>query len=90
MSKAKEEGDPFKDQEEEGVGVSCHKRIQEVVMERRGRGQREGVTRSHSSRQQRRMQPSDQRSWARTSVCPYQFQMWRLGGMIGLETVEEQ
>lgn len=39
MSKAKEEGDPFKDQEEEGVGVSCHKSIQEVAMERRGRGQ---------------------------------------------------
>ena len=35
MSTAKEEGDPFKDHEEEGVGVSCHKRIQEVVMGRR-------------------------------------------------------
>lgn len=34
-SEAKEEGDPFKDQGEEGVGMSCHKRIQEVVMGRR-------------------------------------------------------
>lgn len=39
MSEAKEEGDPFKDQGEEGVGMSCHKKIQEAVMGRREKDQ---------------------------------------------------